>query len=93
MIHPSGIRPQEASAGWGADSQSVYVYPTEGSFPVRIDRIQLPSGRRELFKQITPPEVGATGGINAVRVTPDGKAYAYGYGQYPCILYVIEGLR
>jgi hypothetical protein len=28
-----GIRPGEASAGWGADSQSVYVYPTEADFP------------------------------------------------------------
>jgi Tol biopolymer transport system component len=88
-----GIRPQEASAGWGADSQSVYVYPTEAVLPVRIDLIHLPSGRRELFKQITPPELAATGGINSVRVTPDGAAYAYGYGEYPAMLYVVEGLR
>jgi Tol biopolymer transport system component len=88
-----GIRPHEASAGWGADSQSLYVYATEADFPVRVDRIHLPSGRREIFKQITPPELAATGGVNKVRVTPDGKAYAYGYGHYPCILYVIEGLR
>jgi Tol biopolymer transport system component len=89
-----GIRPRDASAGWGADSQSLYVYsPNESDFPVRVDRIHLPSGRRELFKLITPPELAATGGVNKVRVTPDGKAYAYGYGQYPCILYVIEGLH
>jgi Tol biopolymer transport system component len=88
-----GILPQEVSAGWGADSQSLYVYPHEADFPVRIARIHLTSGRREHFRQITPPELAATGGINNVRVTPDGKAYAYGYGHYPCILYVIEGLR
>ena len=26
-------------------------------------------------------------------VAPGGKAYAYQYGQYPCTLYVIDGLR
>src|SRR5262249_18082959 len=88
-----GIRPQEASAGWGADSRSLYVYPVEAAFPVRVDRIQLASGRREPYTDVPPPEVAATGGVTRVRVTPDGKAYAYSYGQYPCILYLVEGLR
>jgi hypothetical protein len=89
----TGIRPGEASAGWGADSQSLYVYPTEADFPVKVDRIHLPSGRRESYREITPPEVAATGGVTRVRVTPDGKGYAYSYGQYPCVLYLVEGLR
>jgi Tol biopolymer transport system component len=86
-------RPHEALAGWSADSQSVYVYPLEGDLPVRIDTIDLRSGRRQPFKEITPPDAQAFGGIENVIVTPSGKAYAYQYGQYLCILYVIEGLR
>ena len=88
-----GVRAQEAPAGWGADSQSLYVYPFEGDLPVRVDTIDLRSGRRALFKEITPPDPAAFGGISKVVVAPGGKAYAYGYGQYLCILYVIEGLR
>jgi eukaryotic-like serine/threonine-protein kinase len=87
------IKPHEVLAGWGADSQSVYVYPLEGDLPLRIDTIDLRSGRRQPFKEITPPDSQAFGGIENVMVTPGGKAYAYQYGQYPCILYVIEGLR
>jgi len=87
------IKPHEVLAGWGADSQSVYVYPLEGDLPVRIDMIDLRSGRRQPFKAITPPDSQAFGGIENVMVTPGGKAYAYQYGQYPCILYVIEGLH
>lgn len=82
----------EAPVGWGADSQSLYVYPFEGDLPVRIDKIDLRSGRREPFKGITPPDLQAFGGIDRVVVAPGGKAYAYQYGQYLCILYVIEGL-
>jgi serine/threonine protein kinase/dipeptidyl aminopeptidase/acylaminoacyl peptidase len=88
-----GTRPDEVLAGWGADSQSVYVYPLEGDPPVRIDTIDLRSGRRQPFKEITPPDLQAFGGIQSILVTPGGKAYAYQYGQYLCTLYVIEGLR
>ena len=87
------IKPHDVLAGWGADSQFVYVYPLAGDLPVRIDTIDLRTGRRELFKEITPPDSQAFGGIEKVVVTPGGKAYAYQYGQYLCILYVIEGLR
>jgi hypothetical protein len=88
-----GIQAGEASAGWAADSQSLYVYPTEAAFPVKVDLVRLPSGRREPYREITPPELAATGGVTRVRVTPDGKAYAYSYGQSPCVLYLVEGLR
>jgi hypothetical protein len=87
------IKPHEVVAGWGADSQSLYVYPFEGVLPVRIDTIDLRSGRRELFKEITPPDPAAFGGIESVVVTPGGNTYAYSYGQYLCNLYLIEGLR
>jgi Tol biopolymer transport system component len=86
-------KPHEVLAGWGADGQSVYVYPLEADLPVRIDTIDLRSGRRAFFKEITPPDLQAFGGIENVLVTPGGKAYAYQYGQYLCILYVIGGLH
>ena len=85
--------PDEVLAGWGADSQSVYVYPLESDLPVKIDTIDLRSGHRQAFKEITPPDSQAFGGIQNIVVTPGGKAYAYQYVQALCILYVIEGLR
>jgi dipeptidyl aminopeptidase/acylaminoacyl peptidase len=89
----AAVRPHEVPAGWGADSRSLYVYLMEGDLPVTVDRIDVRSGRRERFKEITPPASAAFGGIDKVVVTPDASAYAYDYGQYLCILYVIEGLR
>jgi hypothetical protein len=89
----STVKPEEVLAGWGADSQSVYVYTLEGDLPLTIDTIDLRSGHRRPFKQITPANLQAFGGIQKVIVTPGGAAYGYQYGHYPCILHVIEGLR
>jgi Tol biopolymer transport system component len=90
-----GLGPQETAAGWGADSQSLYVLPstTQADPPLRIDKLDLRTGRREPFRSITPPELTLATWVRSVRVTPDGKAYAYTYCRFPCILYVIEGLR
>ncbi len=88
-----GAKPQDVLAGWGADSQSLYVYALEADVPVKIDTIDVRSGRRQPFREITPPDAQAFGGIEKVMVTPGGNAFAYQYGQYLCILYVIEGLR
>src|SRR4029453_18041062 len=86
-----GVQPHiEAPAGWGEKSDSLYVHSLADVLPLRIDEVDLRRGRRKLFKEITPPELQAFGGIKQVIVAPGGKTYAYSYGQYPCILYVIE---
>jgi Tol biopolymer transport system component len=87
------LGPREVSAGWGADSQSLYIYAEEADLPVRIDKLDLRTGRRVPFRTLAPPDVTAFGGIYMGRVTPDENAYVYSYGQFPCVLYVIEGLR
>jgi hypothetical protein len=91
-----GLLPGEVPAGWGEDCNSLYVYYSvqgQAVLPMKIHELDLQSGRRKLYKDITPPDLQAFGGIRQVIVAPGGKAYAYQYGQYLCILYVIEGLR
>ena len=93
-----GLLPSEVPAGWSEDCNSLYVYHSfysqgQGVVPMKIHELDLRSGRRKLFKDITPPDLQGFGGIGRVVVAPGGKAYAYQYGQYLCILYVIEGLR
>jgi eukaryotic-like serine/threonine-protein kinase len=91
-----GLLPGELPAGWGEDCNSLYVYYSvqgQAVVPMKIYELDLLRGRRKLFKEITPPDLQAFGGIRKVIVAPGGKAYAYQYGQYLCILYVVEGLR
>jgi serine/threonine protein kinase/Tol biopolymer transport system component len=87
------VRPQEVPAGWGADSASLYVVNPQGDLPLRIDRIDLRTGRRTLLKEITPAETAAFSGVDNIVITPGGKAYAYTYSRYAGVLYVVEGLR
>jgi eukaryotic-like serine/threonine-protein kinase len=88
-----GTGSHEVAAGWGSDSRSVFVYSYSDDLPVKIDEVDLRSGRRKRYKEITPPDLQAFAGIGRVLVAPGGTAYAYQYGQYLCILYVIEGLQ
>jgi hypothetical protein len=39
-------------------------------FLVKVDTIDLRSGRRQSFEEITPPDLQAFGGIESVLVTP-----------------------
>jgi hypothetical protein len=91
-----GLLPGEVPAGWGRSCDFLYVYYSvngQAVVPMKIHELDLRSGRRKLFKEISPPDLQAFGGINRVVVAPGGAAYAYQYGQYLCILYVVEGLR
>ena len=81
---------------WSSDGRFVYVR-TPGDFVAHIFRIDLQSGRREPWKDLTPGDIAGYIGIDAhprgVRVTPDGKAYAYTYWKLLDYLYLVEGLN
>jgi hypothetical protein len=80
----------EDFAGWMADSRSVLVYK-KYPVPVRVDRIDMDTGRRDLFATVQPASAAVSGLQNLV-VTPDG-AFAYSYGRSRSTLYVISGLK
>ncbi len=58
-----------------------------------IDRIEIATGTRQAWKELTPSDRVGVGGIGPVVVTPDGKSYAYSVGSSIGSLYLAEGLR
>jgi hypothetical protein len=73
------------------DGRSAYL--REGQMPARIDRVDIASGRRTPVKTLgTEPRPGVSV-IYSPCMTPDGKGYAYGYGEWLQDLYLVEGLR
>ena len=63
--------------------------------PARIYRIDVGSGRRELWKTLMPSDPA---GINEIGrqvkeswITPDGKTYAYPYWRWLCELIFWKG--
>ena len=71
----------------------LHVFQAEG-LPARVYRIDMLSGRRELWKQILPPDPTGTYGFPSFVLTPDAKsAYAYSYFRQLSELFVAEGLK
>lgn len=86
-----GIHPDESILSVSPDGRSVLV-GVLGGYAVDVMRVDLASGRRELFKKIGPPDPAGVSMYNVV-FTPDGKYYAYAYINLLSELYLVEGLR
>ena len=87
-----GIDANERPAQWTPDGRQLYVYRL-GEIPARVFKVDVVTGARELWREITPPDSAGVAGIESFRITPDGSAYAYGYTQLLSELYLAEGLK
>jgi Tol biopolymer transport system component len=81
---------------WSADGRFLFVREA-GNLALRIHTLDLSTGRRELWKTLTPADAAALIDIGSdpgqIRLTPDGKSYAYTYRTFAGELYLVQGLR
>ena len=61
---------------WSSDGRFLYV-AQEGEIPLRVERFDLATGRKELWKTLVPPDAAGAYLIGPVAVTRDGKFWAY----------------
>ncbi len=87
-----GGQPREAAAGWSADGGSVYVTHRAGS-STTVFRVDLATGKGEVWKTITAPDPAGVTGVAPVFVVMDGKSYAYGVTRILSTLYRADGLK
>jgi hypothetical protein len=78
---------------WSSEPNSIFVFHQDGPPKARIDRLDLSSGRRELWKEFKPAEPLGGGGFGNVYLSADGKAWIYSYTRYFSDLFVVEGLK
>jgi eukaryotic-like serine/threonine-protein kinase len=76
---------------FSADARSVYVH-RQGEVPSRVYRVDLSTGRRELWRSLVPADAGGVSLIGPLP-TPTGESYAYSYGRTLSDLYIVDGLR
>jgi len=88
----AGFEVGEEPISWSQDGRSLYV-DRPGEMPVRVQRLELPSGQRTLWKQLMPSDPAGVEFIGPVVLTPDSKAYVYGVRQLLSDLYLVEGLK
>lgn len=87
-----GLTPEDFIARWTTDPGAIFIY-RRGEFPVRVYRVVLATGHKELVKELIPSD--PAGIVVPVRVllTPDGKGYVYAFGRQLSDLYLVDGLR
>ncbi len=78
---------------WSSDGRSVFVGRFDAT-SLEIDRLDLASGRRELWRRVTPTDsLGASSDFFPFAMTPDGKSYAYSPLYQMSDLYLVTGLE
>jgi hypothetical protein len=86
----AGLEPGEERVQWGAGGSSIYVRQGTGE-RVQVRRLDLATGRREPWREFAPdPLRGAA--FLPLRMTPDGRYYAYTYIRHTADLYLVTGL-
>jgi eukaryotic-like serine/threonine-protein kinase len=86
------VQAGESVVRWSADGRSLFLRQNEGLTAVKINRLDLTSGREEPWKELKPADpVGVQ--VAQVVMTPDGNAYAYSFQRDICTLYLADGLK
>jgi Tol biopolymer transport system component len=86
------LEPGESVIGWSGDGRFLFLRKSEEPSSLKINRVDVATGRRELWKELkTPDPVGVQ--IREVVMTPDGKSYAYSYQRDISTLYLAQGLK
>lgn len=87
-----GWQPEDIWVTWSGDGGSAYVYHDEkNSAPVY--RLDLHTGKRELVATLAPSDPAGVTAIICVRMTADGKAYAYSFSRELSDLFLVEGVH
>lgn len=77
--------------GYASGGKAVYL--TSGGERNRVYRVDLASGRRELWREIHPSDPAGFRGLGRIRITPDGKSIAYSVNRTLSELYLVRGVK
>ncbi|MGB8012669.1 MAG: protein kinase [Terriglobales bacterium] len=87
-----GLNPGEQPITFSADGTSLYIYQP-GELPARVDRLDVRTGQRTLWKQLMPSDPAGVETIGPILITPDAKTCVFGYHRMLADLYLVEGLK
>jgi hypothetical protein len=87
-----GWSPQDFWITWSADEHSAYVYHDEKT-SAAVYKLDLATGKRVLVTTLAPSDPAGVTAVLNVRMTPDGKTYAYSYDLELSDLFIVENVR
>jgi len=83
--------PHERVLGFADGGKSLLL--RSANVPVEITRVDVATGRRELWKEFAPADPAGVQSLPSIRISADGKSYAYSAGRLLSDLYVVDGLK
>jgi eukaryotic-like serine/threonine-protein kinase len=87
-----GLNPGEQPITWSSDGRSLYIYQP-GELPASVNRLDIQTGRRTLWKQLLPSDPAGVETIGPILMTPDAQTCIFGYHRMLADLYLVEGLK
>jgi serine/threonine protein kinase len=87
-----GLNPGEQPITWNSDGRSLYIYQP-GELPASVNRLDIQTGRRTLWKQLLPSDPAGVETIGPILMTPDAQTCIFGYHRMLADLYLVEGLK
>jgi eukaryotic-like serine/threonine-protein kinase len=87
-----GMQAWEIPLRWSADGRALYVAGLS-QLPLRVDRLDISTGTRTLWKEITPSDPAGVTSLYAIQISPEQGWYFYSYWRVLSDLYVVDGLR
>jgi Tol biopolymer transport system component len=88
----SGLGEHDIPINWRSDGQSLYVVThmdQNKTFPVAL--FDTKTGQRSNWKEIRP--MTTVDSVYNLRITPDGRAYAYNYQHSTSDLFLVDGIK
>ena len=89
---PHDLPPGTEPSVFSADSRFLFAF-LFGEIPTPVYRLDLASGKKQLWKELAPADRAGLEGLSIVRLSADGRSYAYSYTRCQNDLYLVEGLK
>lgn len=77
---------------WADDGKNLFIWQ-RGEIPAIVYKYNLATGNKEKWLELMPKDSLGVHQIAAIKLTPDGKTYAYSYARELSELYLIEDLK
>jgi hypothetical protein len=88
----NGLEADEAFT-FAEDPKFLYVIRGKPGFPVKVNRLNIDTGRRELFRELNPTDTTGLCDLAHLVVSRDGRSYIYGYTRLLSDLYLVKGIQ
>jgi len=88
-----GLEPGDTPIQWSADGDTIFAV-RYGEAPLPVYRVNLKTGKKELWKELMPADRTGFTRLENVCVTPDGASYAYSYLRVTASdLFLVKGWK